>query len=242
MTPLELVRAVSPQVGALGSAFYFDPATLARGKELGLDGFRFYFLGRGGVLGDVEARVVQSAFGYFAPSLVDKIWNSARQRMPPREAGRAYLECARELGRRRLAAIPGLDEFCAAARTVNEAAEVAGLSLYAGLSAEPLCDDLPGQAMQLSAVLREHRGSAHLLAVRASGLDPAVAHAIKRPGDVESFGWSETPEITADDRDRHAAAEQLTDRMVLGAYASLDEPGGKALVAGLESIEAALAA
>ena len=57
MTPTELVQAACPKIGSLGGAFYFDKETLAKGKELGLDGFRFYFLGRGGVLGDVEPRV-----------------------------------------------------------------------------------------------------------------------------------------------------------------------------------------
>jgi hypothetical protein len=59
----ELINATSPTIGKAGSAFYFHPSTLARGKEVGLDGFRFYMLGRGGVLGDVESDVVASAFG-----------------------------------------------------------------------------------------------------------------------------------------------------------------------------------
>jgi hypothetical protein len=67
MTPQELVQESAPAIGAAGASFYFDSDTLARGKELGLDGFRFYFLGRGGVLGDVEPAVVES-FGW-APSV-----------------------------------------------------------------------------------------------------------------------------------------------------------------------------
>lgn len=59
----ELLARISPLVGAAGSAFYVVLETLACGRETGLDGFRFYFLGRGGVLGDVEAPVVASAFG-----------------------------------------------------------------------------------------------------------------------------------------------------------------------------------
>ena len=41
------------KTGDIGSAFYFHPDTLAMAKGHGLDGFRMYFLGRGGVLGDV---------------------------------------------------------------------------------------------------------------------------------------------------------------------------------------------
>ncbi len=116
-TPMELVQSACPKIGSLGSAHYFDrEITVPRGKELGLDGFRFYFLGRGGVLGDVEARVVRSAFGY-----------------------------------------------------------------------------------------------------------------------------AEAPAITDEDRAKHNAAEDLTDQMVLPAYAAVDEAGAAAILAGLSAMEAALA-
>jgi hypothetical protein len=42
MTPDELIAAVAAPIGSIGSSFYFAPETLAAGKELGLDGFRFY--------------------------------------------------------------------------------------------------------------------------------------------------------------------------------------------------------
>ncbi len=95
----DLVSVVCPRIGDLGWAFYFIPETLKVGRSLGLDGLRFYFLGRGGVLGEVEAPVVVSAFGYFAPSLVSKMWNSAREICPPRDAAQAYMTCCAELGR-----------------------------------------------------------------------------------------------------------------------------------------------
>lgn len=241
MDTTELVQAACPKIGSLGGSFYFDKGTLAKGKELGLDGFRFYFLGRGGVLGDVEADVVRSAFGYFAPASVDKVWNSAREVMAPRDAGRVYIGCAQDFGRRVFADVEGLEDFCAAAKTVDDATEAASLALYAGIAAEPLCDDAPGQAMQLIARLREYRGSAHLAAIRVLGLDPAVAHAIKRPDDVETFGYTEAPAITDADRAALDEAEKLTDQMVAGAYGALDDAGANALLTGLEAIEAAVA-
>lgn len=240
MNPTELVQSACPKISDLGAAFYFHPATLARGKELGLDGFRFYALGRGGVLGDVEPAVVQSAFGYFAPGLVTKIWNSAKEIMPPREAGRAYMGCTQEFGRSTFADIAGLDAFCDAAEAINTATDAAGLALYAGVAAEPLCDDAPGRAMQLTTVLREYRGSAHLAAIRSLGLDPIVAHAIKRPNEVSTFGHEDVPEISDADRALHIEAEALTDKMVLGAYSAVDSSGAAALMAGLEAMEAAV--
>jgi hypothetical protein len=96
--------------------------------------------------------------------------------------------------------------------------------------------------MQLAAVLREFRGSAHLAAVRVHNLRADVAHAIKRPDDVASFGYAEPPEITDADRALHQAAEEMTDEIVLGAFSAVDAAGGAALLAGLDAMEAALAA
>ena len=239
MTPEDLVAVACPKISQMGWAFYFVPATTARAEELGLDGFSFYALGRGGVLGDVESSVVASAFGYFNPTLVATMWDAARQIVAPRQAGRAYMECCAAFGRTTFGAVAGLDAFCDAAGAVNDAADPMGLALYAGIAAEPLVDDAPGRAMQLVSVLREFRGSAHLIALRASGLDGRTAHHIHRPDDTAMFGWSEddAPAISSDDRARWAIAEQLTDRLVLPAYSVLDESGRQALVDGLEAME-----
>lgn len=237
----ELVDAACPAIGTLGHAFYFVPDTLKRGKELGLDGFRFYFLGRGGVLGDVEARVVASAFGYFEPSLVAHTWDSARQKVEPRRAGREYVECAHHFGRSHFSAIPALTEFCDAAEAVVCAADPAGLALFAGWSAEPLPDDAPARAMQLVAVLRELRGSAHLVAVRAVGLSPCAAHYLRRPKDFTIFGWKkeDMPPVSDEDRRRLADCDRLTDELVAPAYGVLDHAGRQALLHGLDNLRAA---
>jgi hypothetical protein len=240
MTPQNVIAATRDDVGSVGAAFYFHEATLARGKELGLDGFRFYFLGRGGVLGDVEAPVITSAFGYFHPDLVARMWDSARQRMAPREAARHYVECCRELGRRVLGQVEGLDRFAAAAEAVLAATHPAGLALYAGWAAEPRPDDDPGRAMQLVATLRELRGSVHLLAVVATGLDPAVAHAIRRPDDVATFGYPDGVPVTDDDRALLVDADALTDRLLLRSYAALSEAQREDLASGVRAIAAAV--
>ena len=99
MTSSELVRAACPVIGDTGWAHFFTPETGARGEELGLDVFGFYFLGRGGVLGDVEWPVVHSAFGYFNPDVVRDVWTADREKVSPRDAGRAYFECCAELAK-----------------------------------------------------------------------------------------------------------------------------------------------
>jgi len=239
----ELLAATGPAIYTLGSTYYFAPATLERGKAAGLDGFRFYFLGRGGVLGDVEAPVVASAFGYFEPGLLKSMWDSAREVMAPREAARLHLECAHHYGRAHFGEVAELDDFCAAAEAVVTAAEPAALSLFAGYASEPMPDDLPARAMQLVAVLRELRGSAHLVAVVASSLSPKVAHYLRRPNDFGLFGWTEgdVPVVTDEDHRALEAAEALTDRLIRPAYEVLDSYGRESLVAGIERMEAAIA-
>jgi hypothetical protein len=238
----ELMAVACPKIRDLGWAHYFAPETMERATELGLDGFRFYFLGRGGVLGDADGAVVASAFGFFEPTLLTSMWDSAREVLAPREAGREYFACAAAYGGAHLSEIPGLDGFCAALEAVDAAADPVGLALYAGASAEPRADDLPARAMQLVSVLRELRGSAHLVALRAVGLPDRVAHAINRPNDQEMFGWSagQVPEVTDGDRELLVEAEAITDRIVAPAYDVLDAAGQASLLDGLAAMEAAL--
>ncbi|MEZ5261602.1 MAG: hypothetical protein AB7W59_11640 [Acidimicrobiia bacterium] len=242
MTPQELVSAAAPKIGSLGAKFYFHPDTVATGKANNLDGFRFYFLGRGGVLGDVEPSVVQSAFGYFDGALVDKIWSSAKERMEPRAAARLYLQCNAELARKTIADVPDLEAFCTAAEKIVAAAEPSGLALFAGIAAEPLPEDAPARALQLVAVLRELRGSAHLVAVVANGLAPAVAHAIKRPDDVKTFGYVDMPPIADADRAKLDAAEAMTDAIVLPAFSAVSAEEADLMVKVLEAMQARLGA
>ena len=86
---------------------------------------------------------------------------------------------------------PASSRFCAAAETVVTNADPAGLALFAALSSEPLADDVPARAMQLVMVLRELRGSVHLLAVVSAGVSPRVAHYFRRPNDFTTFGYAE---------------------------------------------------
>ncbi len=243
MTTNELMAAVCPVIRDTGWAFYFAPATLARGKELGLGGMQFYILGRGGVLGDVESSVIASAFGYFNPQTIDALWTSGRASVAPRTAGREYMQCCAAHGRDKLAGVHGLEAFVAAADVVKDAADPSALALYAGIAAEPLANDAPARAMQLITVLREFRGSAHLVALRAVGLANKTAQFIKRPQDAAMFGWTDADvaEITQEMRDLLDEAEVLTDRIVGPAYAALRDAAQIAFADGLNAIQRALA-
>jgi hypothetical protein len=242
MTTDELMARACPIIRDIGWAHFFSPEAEAAAADIGIDLFTLYALGRGGVLGDVEPVVVASAFGYFNPEVVATLWNGGLAHIAPREAARVYLDCAAEVGRRRLAHIEALDAMVVAADAVNEAADPVGLALYSGFRGELLVDDVPGRAMQIVTVLREFRGSAHLIALRASGVDARTAHFIKRPNDGAMFGWPADflPEISDEQRAAYDAAEVLTDDLVRPAYAALDDDGAAALLRGLDDMAAAL--
>lgn len=240
MDTQKLLDEACPMISDYGWSYYFEATTVARGERLGLDPFAFYFLGRGGVLGDVDAAVVQSAFGYFNPAVLAMMWDAARAKVAPRTAGREYFEAAHEFGRARLSGVDELGAFVAAASKVLEAAkrDVAGLTLFAAAAAEPVPGDLPAAAMHMVAVLREFRGSAHLLAIVASGLSPRTAHFMRRPEMYTTFGWPDDDRPTVSDADTAAlaAADTLTDQIVAPAYAVLDDDDAGALLSGLRAI------
>jgi len=243
MNGIEIAREATTGFNNLGWRYYFDAETAAVGKGHGLGVLKFYFLGRGGALGDVEWPAVCSAFGYFKPSMVETIWNDSRQVIPARAAAHFHLECCAAFGRAHLSDIAGLEAFCVAAQQVVGAAELAGLSLFAGFVAQALPDDPPAQAMRLIAALREMRGSAHLAAVVAAGVAPRVAHAIKRPNDLAMFGWSaeDIPAITDAQRQTMVDVEAQTDRLIAPAYEVLDDAGASALLDALRAANALFA-
>lgn len=243
MNNKELLDAVCPTINVVGSAFYFIPETMALGKELGLGGMEFYIQGRGGQMGNTDSSAIAAAFGYFSPALIKSVWDAACDKCDPRKAGAAHLEAAANLGRAKLASLPGLDAFVAAMEKVNSAANPEGLALYAAIRSETPATDAAGRAMQLLAILREFRGSAHLVALRAVGIDGKKAHASKRPDMWKTFGYSEDemPEIDDAFLAQMAEAEKITDLIVEPAYAVLNDVERAALVAGVKAAKEALA-
>jgi hypothetical protein len=244
MTPASFVAATGPLIGASGSAFYFADETVAVGQELGLDALHFYYLGRGGVLGDAPAAVVQCAFGsYFSMELVGRIWNEARAIATPTVAAQRYFECSAELGRR---LFRGLE--LAATRSALEAIVAAGptggLPLFRGIAALPAAADDPGRTMQLLTVVRELRGDAHLVALVSLGIDGRAAHYVRRPEYFEAFGWSAgaTPKLRGDEDRRLALAEDLTDTIVTPSFSAVPPDARAPLVAMLEALHGRLRA
>ena len=244
MTARDTLTAIAGPTGDIGAAFYFHPSTVAAGKELGLNGFTFYILGRGGALGDVSPAIVSAAFGYFNPDTIAAAWEKASATMTPSAAAQAYWDECGKRGSELFADIDSavLSAYVAAADIVIDHADLAAAPLFAGTSQLSCSDDPAGRAMQKAAVLRELRGSLHLCAVLASGLSDAQAHAIKRPGDVAVFGWEEAPSVPIDGDIRMDAAEELTNTMLERAFFALTSDQADALLAGTEAMHAALKA
>lgn len=235
MTALDVLAATSSDIGNVGAGFYFDADTLETGKQAGLDGFRLYIVGRGGVMGDPDPAVVQSAFGYFNPEMLIPLWETGIATMPAREVAALFWECAADFGRAKLTDTEGLAEFCSAAEAVIDSADRDGMPLFAGIAGMPLAEDLPARAYQLCVVLRELRGGAHLASVRAAGLVPRQAHAAKRPEMVEMFGWKDV-EVGDETKVKLAEAEKMTDSALATCYSVLDDAGEADFVGGCVAI------
>jgi hypothetical protein len=244
MNNQELLDAACPLIGDLGAAFYFIPETLAVGKSMGLGGMEFYVQGRAGQMGNTEPEAVAAAFGYFKPALLKSVLDAANAKSEPRVTGAAFMNACATLSRAKLSGIANLDAFVAALEKVNNAADGDGLALYAAINSEKLADDAAGRALQLIAILREYRGSAHLVALRAAGLDSKTAHYMKRPDMWKQFGYTEeeAPVITDAITKAREEAERITDLIVEPAYAVLSDAERTVLVDGLNAVKAALAA
>jgi hypothetical protein len=242
MTPAETAAALKKPIGDLGMAFMADPATRERGKSLGLRGRPFYYLGRGGALGDVPAEVAVAAFAFAAPAVLTLHWNEGRAVLAPPEAARSYAECCNDWGRRTLTGLEGTERVLHLLERVADGAEGAGLPLFAGWRAMPRPDDLPGRLAQVVHVMREHRGSAHAAAIGATGLGPLEATIAGSYG-VLSAKFFEWPEPYPDPEPFRVAwqqAEHLTSVAAAAPYEVLTGTERAELVAHLKGIHATL--
>jgi hypothetical protein len=224
----------------LGGAFSNDPKTMRRAREFGLTGWSFYVAGRGGALGDVRVDTVAAALGFIAPAAVQDGWDAARRVAAPSEiAAQNLIECCR-WGREHLSDFPQLPELVELMERVVLRAQTAAMPLFAAWRAMPIPDDAPAaRAAMLLHLLREQRGAAHLLAIRASGLTPLEAIIAGSDGEAgaTAFGWPPPyPHFEPLIRKR-AWAEALTDRIAGEAYRALEPAERQTLVALLQELD-----
>jgi hypothetical protein len=233
MTSLaESVRSLTVPIGDLGGRWMLHPETIGRCREWGYaNGYAYYVAGRGGVLGDVDADVVTAAFAFFAPSLVRTMWERGVVVEGAQACAQRYAQGCAEFGRRRLVGFEGVDQLADLAARVVDGIDVTGLSLFAGWRAIERPVDSVGRASLLLHALRELRGSVHIVACVAAGLEPHAA--VTHSGGVEQaekFGWSTPHPTPAHVADRAAAAEALTDELLIAAYGRvIEEPAAAEL-------------
>lgn len=246
MTSLELTRTTAPSLGDMGARYMLHPETAAIGTEAGYaNGWAWYFTGRGGVLGDVDADVVASAFGFFGAPMVRLMWEQGLQVEGARAAGRRYAAACAAFGRKRLQDAPGLDRFCELAGRVIDGLDVSGLSLLAALRAEEVPGDLPGRAYWYVSLLREWRGCEHIVAVRANGMTAAQAVLTNYPDmeknvkEASRRGFGEGHPDATPLVPQRRKAEELTDSLQAAGYEVLtatERAEFAALVSGLKEV------
>ena len=229
MTDLDLddgpayTAAVGGLIGALGGGFMISSQAKAFSKDNGLRGREAYVLGRGSVLGDVDADVVTAAFGFWPADIIRAAWNGGRAIMSPAVARPLYVEVCRDWGRARYAEFADAGRLADLLTPVVDGIDVEGLPLFAGWRAIDLPDDDTGRLSQQLQALREHRGGVHLVAVIASGLRPHQA-VLAGPGGTDNatfFGYEEPFEDISHLRGTRHAAEDLTNKIAASAYDAL---------------------
>lgn len=222
MTPEETAREIADPIGWLGGEFMTHPSTFERAGEIGLHPWGYYFLGRGGVLGDPDPDVIYAVMPFFAPDLVRRSWEKARAQHSPQEVLAHYTETMRLFARNRWQGVT--DRLVELLEKAVEGAPPDGAPLFAGWRAVARPDDAVGRAAQLCMSLREHRGAAHTAAVIAGGLTPVeatVAYADTKR--AEFFGWSDVSDVDDSVRARRRDVEERTHQLAGTAYQSLSD-------------------
>jgi len=228
LTSIDTVRATSATLGDLGARYMLHPDTSAAGTAAGYaNGMAWYVAGRGGVLGDVHADVVVAAFGFFNPDLIRTMWAKGLETEGARAAATRYGQVCAEFGRARLQGVDGLDRFCELAERVVNAVHPSGVSLFAAWRGEPMPTDAPARAYWLIALLREWRGSEHIVAVRASGLTPLQSVLTGYDNEerialaVRMMGYRDVTEDASALKQKRRDAEALTDALLVPGFDAL---------------------
>jgi helix-turn-helix protein len=221
----ELSGSLKDAVVGLGGSFMISSEAKAAGKDGGYKGWALYMTGRAGVLGDAPAPVVSAALGFLEPTMVETAWESGRAVAPVGKTVELYAGVCRAWGQARWGALDGMEKLADLLGKIAAEVEPAGLPLFAGWRSLPLPDEPAERTAQLLQVLREHRGGAHLIAVRSVGLPPlqSILAGSGGVGNARFFGWPEPfPEIDGREQAARAEAERLTTELVAPAYGVLD--------------------
>jgi hypothetical protein len=217
---LAVIQSTSGPIHDIGTAIYLSPDVFGWAGEWGWSNpFAFYFAGRGGMMGDVGADVVCSAFGWFEPTAVRTFFEEGAGVASPKVAAQRMAEAHALWGRKHLSEVKGLPEIVAVTETVVDGLEGSGLPLFAGW-----------------------RGGLHLVSTTATGLSPIEAILTNEgEGQAKFFGWSAPFPDCASIVPKHAEAEAMTDQLSVSSFShALDAERFEEFDAAVAAIHAAL--
>lgn len=221
---MQVVVAAKDPIGNLGGAWMTTPAEEAATEAAGLKDWQLYFLGRHGVLGDVDPDVVTASAYVFPAEYLRREWTAGRLTVTPEAALAQYMALCHDWAKEHLGDFAAAQRLADLAQRIIGAVDVAGLPLFAGWRAVDVPPDPALRCGQLLNVLREHRGACHGVALVALGMSPLMAILSNLGGkaNAEEYGWEPPfPSVTAEDRTLRSRVETLTDDLVAPAYGSL---------------------
>lgn len=235
--------AAGGPIEQVGATWMLHPEQFEATTEAGYGHpFAGYFVGRGGVLGDVSAEVVDATFAMFAPEVVTTMWDMGVPVHGCRGGAELYFRQAAEWAERHLAGAPGLERFAELGERVIASAPTLGLPLFAGWRTLPRVSDPAGHALQVSLILRELRGAIHVAALATAGVTPVQAHKLAGKPDeyIDMFGWPKPyPDVEAIKGVRDEVEETTNVRcaQILAGALSADEADELArIAAGLAAV------
>ena len=240
MDAVAAAEATGPAILEFGGGFMTDMNTYARGGELGFGGIDFYVLGRGGVLGDVDADVIASGFIFWNPVQVRSQWETGRGVMAPDAAAREWAACCAAWGEANIPDVDGIDRLVELATTIVHQASPATAALFAGWRALPAPSSPKAKLATLVNALRELRGALHGGALLACGVSPAEAAAYRTPMMAPMFGWDiEAIHVSDETKAAWRHAEDGTNVAMGRVLGALDDAERGEFVALLTSVHSA---
>ena len=239
---LAVVRSTSVPIHDIGTAAYLSQDVFGWAAEWGwTNPFAFYFAGRGGMLGEVSAEVVTSAFGWFEPNAVEAMFTEGAARAGAPAAAARMAEAHDLWGQKHFAEVEGVDEIVDVTEELVDGLEGSGIPIFVGWRDAERAESAAGRAAQLMQILREWRGGLHLVSTTAVGLGPLEAILTNEgPGQAKFFGWPEPfPDCEAI-KSKHDEAEAMTDRLcAAGLAAALSADKYAAFEHGVRTLRAA---
>lgn len=225
MNPTAAAEALAEPVGTFGTRWMMSPASYVAAAERGHVGLDFYFRGRVGVMGEVHPDSAIAVLAFFDHDVVREAWQRGPSVENAEVSARHFADLCAEYGRTRLHHDVDLTTLAGLLGKVVEAADAAGLPLFAAWRGLDVPEDPAGAAAHHLNGLRELRGGAHVAALAVQPVAPL--HAVMVKGgepNARLFGHQgDLPEVDDEIAAKCAAAEAATTATVAATLATLTD-------------------